>query len=175
MRKAGLPTILQPLREAALLNFVVELLKSRGLIKEQEAMIALASHEITLSPEQEKLRRRIDETIYVEAFATSSGAELAVKLAVTPAEAEEMIAVLLASRDLVRLEGDIFVHARRLQEARERIIAFLRNHEQGTVSQLKDLLGNTSRKYTVPILQHFDGIGVTERRGDVRVLGAEGG
>jgi selenocysteine-specific elongation factor len=37
------------------------------------------------------------------------------------------------------------------------------------VSSFRQALG-TSRKYAVPILEHFDATGVTKRQGDVRVL-----
>jgi selenocysteine-specific elongation factor len=173
LRKAELPGLLQPLRDAALLNFMIELMKSRRLIKEQDAMIALAGHEIRLTPQQEELRKRVDEQLYAEAFSTSNPAELAGKLNVSQKEIDEIMSLLFASREVIRLEEGIFVHSRRLREAREKVIALLRAQKQMTVSQFKDLLGNTSRKFAVPILEYFDGEGVTERRGDVRVLGVE--
>ena len=44
-------------------------------------------------------------------------------------------------------------------------------HEKGSVSvaQVRDHL-NTSRRYTLAILEHLDSMGITIRRGDVRVL-----
>ena len=41
--------------------------------------------------------------------------------------------------------------------------------DQITVSSFRETLG-TSRKYAVPLLEYFDGQGVTTRRGDVRTL-----
>jgi selenocysteine-specific elongation factor len=38
-----------------------------------------------------------------------------------------------------------------------------------TVSSFREALG-TSRKYALPILEHFDATGLTRRRGDLRVL-----
>jgi selenocysteine-specific elongation factor len=40
-----------------------------------------------------------------------------------------------------------------------------------TVADLKDRLG-VSRKFAVPLLEHLDRLGVTRRKGDVRVAGA---
>lgn len=176
LRKAELANHMPPLADAALLNFMIELLKSRGLIKEQEAMIALADHQIRLTPQQEELRKRVDEQLYAEAFSTSSAAELSrlVGMKASQKEVEEIISLLLASHEVIRLEEGIFIHKRRLQEAREKVVALLRTQKQMTISEFKDLLGNTSRKFAVPILEHFDGAGITERRGDVRVLGVEG-
>jgi selenocysteine-specific elongation factor len=173
LRKAELANHLPPLADAALLNFIIELLKSRGLIQEQDAMISLATHEIRLTPKQEDLRKRVDEQLYAEAFSTSSATELADKLKTSQKEIDEIISLLLASREVIRLEEGIYIHKRRLQEAREKVVAHLRAQKQMTVSQFKDLLGNTSRKFAMPILEYFDGEGITERRGDVRVLGVE--
>lgn len=174
LRKAELAAQIPPLADAALLNFLIEHLKAHGLIKEQEAMIALAAHEIRLTPRQEKLRQQVGETLYAEAFATSNAADLATKLGAPQNEIDEVINILLAARHVVRLEENIFIHSRRLQEARQQLVAFLRQHHEITVSQFKELIGNTSRKYAVPLMQYFDSQGVTERRGDVRILGVEG-
>jgi selenocysteine-specific elongation factor len=38
-----------------------------------------------------------------------------------------------------------------------------------TVATLRDASG-ASRKYTLPILEHFDAVGITRRVGDKRVL-----
>jgi len=173
LRKAELANHLPALADAALLNFMIELLKSYGQIKEQDAMIALADHEIRLTPQQEELRKRVDKQLYAEAYSTSSAAELAGKLNVSQKEIDEIISLLLASRDVIRLEEGIFIHKLRIHEAREKVVALLHAQKQMTVSQFKDLLGNTSRKFAVPILEYFDGEGVTERQGDVRVLGVE--
>jgi len=173
MRKAELATPVPPLGDSALLNFLIEHLKTRSIIKEQEAMVALAAHEIRLTPQQEKLRQQVSEIFYAEAFSTSSATDLAAKIGVPQNETDEAINLLIASRDVARLEENIFIHSRRLQEARERLVAFLRQHREITVSQFKELIGNASRKYAVPLMQHFDSVGVTERRGDVRILGVE--
>ncbi len=173
LRKAELANHLPPLADAGLLNFMVELLKSQDLIKEQDAMIALANHVIRLTPQQEELKKRVDQQLYIEAFSTSNAAELADKLNTSQKEIDEVISLLLASREVIRLEDGIFIHKRRIQEAQEKVVALLRSQKQMTVSEFKDLLGNTSRKFAVPILEYFDGAGITERRGDVRVLGIE--
>ncbi|WP_418255924.1 SelB C-terminal domain-containing protein, partial [Gordonibacter urolithinfaciens] len=39
-----------------------------------------------------------------------------------------------------------------------------------TAAELRDAMG-TTRKYAIPLLEHFDAQGVTRRDGDLRVLG----
>ena len=66
------------------------------------------------------------------------------------------------------------MHQRRLDEAQKRVIDYLRQNREITVSQFKELVENTSRKFAVPLMQYFDAAEITERRGDVRVLGVKG-
>lgn len=49
-------------------------------------------------------------------------------------------------------------------------VAFLCTHARATAAELRDALG-VSRKYAIPLLEHFDAQGVTRRVGDERELG----
>jgi selenocysteine-specific elongation factor len=174
LRKAELSGFIQPFADVALLNFFIEHNKAAGKIKEIEAHIALAGHEIQLTPEQQALRQKVAETLFTEAFAPSSPIELATKLAVTQKEIDDILSVLLIQKEIVRLEEGIFMHQRRLDEAKKRAVDYLRQNREITVSHFKELVDNTSRKFAVPLMQYFDAAGITERQGDVRVLGVEG-
>jgi len=173
-RKAELSALIPPLSDAALLNFFIEHYKTAGKIKEVDAHIALAEHEIQLSPAQENLRQKISAALYAQAFAPASPAELAAKFSVVEKEIDDILSVLLIQKEIVRFEEGIFMHQRRLDEARKRVIDYLRQNHEITVSQFKELVENTSRKFAVPLIQYFDATEITERRGDVRVLGANG-
>jgi selenocysteine-specific elongation factor len=173
MRKAEISAMLPPLADAGVMNLVLMHYKTSGKLKEIDAHVALHDHEIRLSAQQKTLQRKISATLYEEGFATSSPAELAQKLGVPPAEVSEVLNVMVLLREVVRLEEDIWLHAQRVAEARKRVIDYLQAHHEITVSQFKELIGNASRKFAMPLVQYFDASGVTERRGDVRVLGAE--
>ena len=173
-RKAELSSTISPLTDAALLNFLIEYYKNTGKIKEIDAHIALAEHEMQLSPAQENLRQMISAALYAQAFTPASPAELAAKFSVTPKEIDDILSVLLIQKEIARLEDGIFMHQRRLEEAKKRVIDYLRENREITVSQFKELVENTSRKFAVPLMQYFDAAEITERRGDVRVLGANG-
>ena len=175
VRKAELASHIPALSEVALLSALMEELKTRGVIKEQEATIAMTGHEVRLTPRQEDLRRGIEGTLYAEGFSTSSAAELAAKLGVQQPELDEVMNILLAAGEVIRLEEGIFIHRRRVDEARQHVVEFLKKQRQMTVSQFKELIGNASRKYAVPLLQYFDSQGVTERDGEVRIIGVEAG
>jgi selenocysteine-specific elongation factor len=70
---------------------------------------------------------------------------------------------------LVKINNDFYIHADVDREIREKLRPLLA--DQGlTVSQIRELLG-TSRKYALPLCEHFDKVGFTRRVGDVRYLG----
>ncbi len=173
MRKAEVSAALPPLSDAAVMNLLLTHYKAASKVKEIEAHLALQGHEIRLSDKQEALRQRLAAILYEEGFVTSSPTELAQKLGAPLPEVSEVLNVMILLRELVRLEEDIWLHAQRLEEARKRVIDYLKVHHEITVSQFKELIGNASRKFAMPLVQYFDARGVTERRGDVRVLGAE--
>jgi selenocysteine-specific elongation factor len=112
----------------------------------------------------------VTDTLHAEAYAPSNPAELVTKLAVTPKEIDDILSVLLIQKEIVRLEEGIFIHQLRLEEAKKRVVDYLHKNREITVSQFKELVENTSRKFAVPLMQYFDAAGITERRGDVRVL-----
>jgi selenocysteine-specific elongation factor len=53
---------------------------------------------------------------------------------------------------------------------KERLVAHLERKGEITVPEFKDLTGGLSRKYVIPLLEHFDMSKVTLRIGDKRVL-----
>ncbi|MEX1006852.1 MAG: selenocysteine-specific translation elongation factor [Acidimicrobiia bacterium] len=70
---------------------------------------------------------------------------------------------------LVDVAGIVFT-ASAVDRARELVRERLGAHGTISVGDARDLL-DSSRKYVVPLLEHFDREGVTRRRGDVRIPG----
>ena len=71
---------------------------------------------------------------------------------------------------LISLGESIVMHKKMVEQAKEKLIQFLKNNNEIRISQFRDML-NASRKYVLPLLIYFDTHNVTIKRGDVRVLG----
>jgi selenocysteine-specific elongation factor len=69
----------------------------------------------------------------------------------------------------VKTKEDIYFHSSPLKELQQRLVAFLKEHGEISTPQFKDMT-LASRKYTIPLLEYFDGQKVTIRIGDVRRL-----
>ncbi len=73
-------------------------------------------------------------------------------------------------RHLVHLGGDVFLDLESEKKLRTQVAAALSATASLAVGQIRQVL-DTSRKYAVPFCEYLDRIGVTQRRGDVRVCG----
>jgi len=82
---------------------------------------------------------------------------------------EEVVSALVDSGELKKITQEILVHC----EAFEKALAALRSIQDRdgnvTVGAFRDDLG-ISRKFAVPLLEHFDALRVTRRDGDVRIV-----
>jgi selenocysteine-specific elongation factor len=70
---------------------------------------------------------------------------------------------------VVRLGPELHFAASAVARARDAIVAFLDEHGTMLAKDARDVTGS-SRKYIVPLLEHFDAQGVTKRDGDARTL-----
>lgn len=153
-----------------LLDLIIPALKQQGLIKERSGLLSLTEYKIELSQKLLTLKAQIAELLERERFTTSSPAEMAMRFSVKPETLAEILGVMMASHEVVRAEGDIYFHPQAVAEVRDKLVAFLQQHGEISISQFKDLLGGASRKYAMPLINHFDSLRVTQREGDVRVL-----
>ncbi|HZV79065.1 MAG TPA: selenocysteine-specific translation elongation factor [Candidatus Binatus sp.] len=80
---------------------------------------------------------------------------------------KDALETLLATGALVRIGDDLYRRGQ-LTAARTILAKALANGG-ATMAQLRDAFG-TSRRYALPLMEYFDGIGVTIRDGDVRRL-----
>lgn len=92
----------------------------------------------------------------------------------TRAEAEkiaepEVIAALIGQGHLVKLSEDVLFLRITYEEAVNRLVVYMREHETMTAAEARDVLG-TTRKYILPLLEHLDLMRITRRSGDIRQL-----
>ncbi|MEO0004632.1 MAG: SelB C-terminal domain-containing protein, partial [candidate division WOR-3 bacterium] len=70
---------------------------------------------------------------------------------------------------LVDIGDGILMHSQALQSAEQVLKDMFKTQPEVTASQYRQALG-TTRKIVIPLLNYFDRIGLTQRKGDVRVL-----
>jgi hypothetical protein len=71
--------------------------------------------------------------------------------------------------ELVALEADLLIWAETLAEAADRTVTELGGRDGLGPADFKAVLP-VSRRHLLPILRHFDGVGITRNKGDVRAV-----
>ena len=128
----------------------------------------LPSHQPKLTAQQESKVAGLLERMRAQPFTPPTRAEMEDELG------DEVVGALIERGTLVRVSDAILLEKSAYIEARQRIVAHLREHGRMTVAEGRDLLGAT-RKYMLAIFEHLDERRVTRRVGDDRVLGPGAG
>jgi len=132
-------------------------------VEVEGSLVRLATHRVTLSPEQQAARDRLVAELDAEGVQPQPLADL------VRSHGKELVHALLDSGELIRFSTEYALTKDRYAETRSRIASAIQHEGPLTASRIRELLG-TSRKYVIPLLEHFDSIGFTKRTGDVRIL-----
>ncbi|MFC1800251.1 SelB C-terminal domain-containing protein, partial [Candidatus Eisenbacteria bacterium] len=155
--------------ETTFFNWVLGRMEKGGKLFTKKGAVRAGSGEVELSPAEQGARSLIVGLLKGQPFQPPSEKELAGKAGV-PAEAfKKVITLLIEDGEIVRLEPGIVMHESAIEAGKERVTAYLKEHGEGTASDLKTALG-TTRKFAVPLLEHLDRAGVTRRSGSTRTL-----
>ena len=131
--------------------------------------VKLSAHTVTLSAERQASMDVLEQAFLQAHYHPPSVDEVLQAHKLTHADDRELLQVLVDQDKLVRLKADLFYH----REVLDSIERHLRTHleEKGDISagEFRDLL-QISRKYAIPLLEHFDNQRLTVRMGDKRML-----
>jgi len=162
--KAVLPTKVAP---KAFEELLAELVND-GQLAQREEWIARSDFSPKPTEMQEQLLKNL-EKVYREAGVEAKGRVDMLALAKTPeSQVDSLLAFLFANGTLVRLNEDSFMH----KEAYQKALHALKEHFSGkqtlTLAEFRDRIGS-ARKQTQAILELFDSLKYTMRKGDERV------
>ncbi|HVO30948.1 MAG TPA: SelB C-terminal domain-containing protein, partial [bacterium] len=85
-------------------------------------------------------------------------------------EVASVLALLAREGVLVKVNQDLFFHRDAMAALTERLVSHLQAKQKIGAIEFKELAGNISRKFAIPLLEHFDAVKLTMRIGDERVL-----
>jgi selenocysteine-specific elongation factor len=130
---------------------------------DEAATVRLPEHQVRFSPQQQQAVDDLLARFRAAPYATPSVKEAAALVG------EEVLGVLLARGDLVQVSPEVLFLRETYEEMVERIRTHIQQQGSITLAQVRDLF-QTSRKYAQALLEYLDGVGVTRRVGDERVL-----
>ena len=144
-------------------------LETEGLVRGERDKVRLAAHEVRLTPEQQRVVDQVDQEFLRADAAPPSPEDALGRAGVRGDDEHQLFQVLVESRRLVRVKESLYFHVQSLDSIQGRLVDLLRERKEIGPGDIKDLLG-ISRKYAIPLLEHFDARGVTRRVGERRVL-----
>jgi selenocysteine-specific elongation factor len=167
--RLGIPLIelisrMKPSPERTLCEHAVHAAVRRNAIHSSGGKLSLSTHTVHLSPDQERVRQAIEHA-YLETPLMPPGAAEIIRGA--GKDGEKILGYLVEKGDLIRMEEGIIMHRKGVDIARRKLEEFFCSKAEGTLSEIRQHLGIT-RKYAVPLMVHFDGMGFTRRDGEVR-------
>ena len=158
-----------------LFNGVIARLETQSKVVSEKDIVRSSKHSVGLSEQEAELSKRIEQTYLaagVEAPAIDEAMTKANVAAPQRPQARKILQLLIDDRTLVRIQGEMFMHAKVVQDLKGKLQTYAAQHEPDRlidVPAFKDLAG-VSRKYAIPLLEFFDREQVTRRAGDKRLI-----
>jgi selenocysteine-specific elongation factor len=156
---------------ARLLRAFVERLEAEQVIAREGSLLRLPTHTIALRDDEQRTAERITALLAATPLSPPGLSQIDREAGIGRAKLIQVIRVLERTRSVARVSDDLYF----LQESIDGMIRTLREQvsvgSEITPAMFRDRF-NTSRKYTIPLLEYLDREGVTVRIGDVRRLKA---
>jgi selenocysteine-specific elongation factor len=158
------------------LRHLLDALCKRKILKPVKKTWAHATHAVNVSKEFDAQTRSIEEFLQKSGMKlplTSDFEAAALKAGMDRNALKQAVRYLINKGRIASLEGS-YIHRDIVVRCRRALMDKLKAVPEGiTVAQFRDLVGG-NRKTCVPLLELFDAEGITERRGDVRVITEKG-
>ena len=157
--------------DVKLLHLVLETLASDGALVVERETVRRPSHDPARQKAEAGLAPLAERTlkIYAEAaLAPPRPVEAAAALGVDARQLAPVLDMLARGGSLVRMK-DLIFHQPAVAALREKLVEYLKAHTQITPQEWKEMVG-ASRKFAIPLAEHFDAEKVTMRVGEVRKL-----
>jgi selenocysteine-specific elongation factor len=163
--KSKFPAGINPKLPTQVLN---QMIRSEDLVLEDN-LIRLTDHQVNLGIDQVELREKINEAYIRGGITPPYFKEVCQQLGSATGTAQDVLRLLVESGDLIKVKEDLYFHHQAIENLKEQLVAFLKEHGAITTPQFKDMTG-ASRKYVIPLAEFFDATRVTIRVGDNRQL-----
>ncbi|MTI84916.1 MAG: selenocysteine-specific translation elongation factor [Firmicutes bacterium] len=145
-------------------------MENDGYIKIYAQVISMPHFNPQPNDNQRKIIDEFVRTFEHAGFQPPNWPDICARLKTDENQANEILQYLLKIGTLVKIADNIFFHRHALDKAHSTIREYLQQHGEISIGGARDAL-QTSRKYTLPLLEYFDKKKITRRVGDMRVAG----
>lgn len=157
-----------PQMKGKLFDDIIDYFCNLKTIKVKNNIISLNSFEVKLTDSQLKTQNSIETLLKTSGFKPPTKEEIQKSLNLKK-EDMNIIEVLEDKEILIKINEDLIFHIDNYNNAIEILKKHFEKNDKISLGEYRDLL-DASRKYVVPLLEHFDSIKLTKRVEDKRVL-----
>lgn len=169
MPKEELKSKLTAFGRSKVFHMMMNQMTKDGEVVQEENMVRLMSHEVSLGVDQADIRKKMLNAYLNAGLTPPYFKELVKTLGVQMAHAKDVLMLLVDEGRIVKVKEDLYFHMDAVNDLKKRLIDFLESNGEMTTPQFKDIAG-VSRKYLIPLIEHYDSTNVTIRIGDIRKL-----
>ncbi|MDO9533551.1 MAG: selenocysteine-specific translation elongation factor [Deltaproteobacteria bacterium] len=169
LSKEELRRQLPPAMEVRLFNYLLGGMAQKKQLISEKDLVRLTTHKVTLAQDQEDVSRRLEELYRRGHFSPPTFKEATEAAKIAPDKVKQLLQVLVNQGRLIKVKDDLYFHQAAIEALKAALIDFLKQNREITVNQFKELT-QTSRKFSIPLLEYFDSTRTTVRVGETRRL-----
>ncbi|UCD32528.1 MAG: selenocysteine-specific translation elongation factor [Desulfobacterales bacterium] len=169
MPKEELKSKLPAFARSKLFHMMMNQMTKDEEVVQEENMVRLMSHKVSLGVDQADIREKILHTYLHAGLTPPYFKELVKTLDIHMSRAKDVLMLLVEEGRIVKVKEDLYFHVDAVRDLKKRLVDFLEVKGEMTTPQFKDI-ANVSRKYLIPLIEYYDSINVTIRIGDIRKL-----
>ena len=147
---------------------VLDQLARRGVVAERE-FVRLSTHRPRDEGRGSELAEKVGAALAGGGLQPPRVKELATVVGATERDTIAALKILGTSARAVRVSDELYFDGAAIEDLRKRLTEFLEQKGSISAQEWKDLTG-ASRKFTIPLAEHFDSQKLTMRVGETRVL-----
>lgn len=148
--------------------FISKLVKNKE-IKVDGHIVSLQDFRVVFNEEQKRIKQAIEKGFLKGGFKPPKLEDVLNNNNIDEKQGIKVFKALIQQGELIKITEDVVFHKSCYEKGKEVLISYLKHNKSITLAEFRDLLG-TSRKFALPLLEHFDEIKVTKRIEDRRIL-----
>ena len=146
-------------------NQLLNELENEEKVDIKGSFVKLFNHNINLNEKEKEIKKEILEEFEKNIFMPPQVDEIIEK----NTKKEEVFNYLIEEGIIIHIKEDLFFLASAVKKAKKLLIDYLEKNQEITLAEYRDLL-DSSRKYTLALLEYFDQNNITKRTGEKRIL-----
>ncbi|WP_243313401.1 selenocysteine-specific translation elongation factor [Fundidesulfovibrio agrisoli] len=151
-----------------LMHFLAERLIKAGRIAQEQELMRLPEHSVSLGTDQADLRKRLLDVYELGGLTPPNYKDVLELLGVGQKEAQPVYKLLQDQGLISRIKEDMYFAVSALEGLKKTVAAYFAEHKELGPQDFRELT-NLTRKFSIPLLEYLDKEKVTMRVGDKRL------